>query len=191
MEYERYYLDNRDIGITTIRKNKEKIEDFIAKKYELKKFFRFINDEVKIFYFLSLERGKGRPIKIRNLIASVWALVIRDEKDAIEWNIIADLLVWFWNKFKSSSIYKELDPEGKEIDPGYLKNQFYRSKKKYFKYWLKSKKYFFNTNWSAISQTIFFGDKWMFAIDHSTLYKYSDLDNWDKDPFYEKNYRQL
>lgn len=151
------------------KKDKKKAEGIVAKEYKLRFFFRTVNERIK---YLNLDiklRHPGAPIKKRNFIASSWAHLMQDNGYKIEWDIIADLLDWFWEILKPHDIYKELNPKGEVLDLEYLRNQFYRNKKRSLNFFEEMKRRYSHKNWLDIQATVFLGEKSMSVLDYSIL----------------------
>ncbi|MFX0135866.1 MAG: hypothetical protein ACFFDN_19640 [Candidatus Hodarchaeota archaeon] len=165
---EHYLLENSYFK-NIYKKSKKEAEISIIKEYGLESFFNMIN---RIIDCLDLDlkfRHPGAPIKKKHYIASSWAHLIQDSKYKIEWNIVADLLDWFWEMLRPYEIYHEFNPEGKESDPEYLRNQFYRNKSRSFNYFKEMKRRKFKKSWLDIQTAVFMGEKSMFLLDYSEL----------------------
>jgi len=166
------------------KNDRKKTENYIIKNFQLRQFFKFLDDEIKLFDKIIKLRTRGSPIKKRNLIVSLWGHLIQNECDKkinIEWNIIADLLDWFWGKLKYYNIYKELNPKNEVTDPEYLRNQFYRNKEKTLIIFKQIKKRFFDKDILNIDETVIFG-KWLATYTTSSRLNefVEDLINGDK-----------
>jgi len=165
---DQYLLEDSDLK-NLLKKNKKKAEGIVAKEYKMRFFFKTVN---KIIKYLDLDmkfRHPGAPIKKRNLIASSWAHLLQDNGYKIEWDIIADLLDWFGEILKPYDIYKEINPKSEESDLEYLRNQFYRNKKRSLNYFEKMKRQWGHKKWLDIQETVFFGRKEHSLSDYSIL----------------------
>lgn len=117
-------------GHKDLKSSKVKIEE----KYELKPFFDLINDWVKEnelrYQIKKMGTQKGAETKPRNIIATVWGLLISQQEKKVDWTIIADLLDWFWERLKPYEFYQELKPAAESSDPQSLRTQTYRNREK-------------------------------------------------------------
>ncbi len=125
-----YYDSLCDWGWIERRKEEpiEKDINFIIDIYpEVGALLNKLNDEINDFKeFTPFWEKKGRPIEIRNIIASIWALVMK-EKGKSPWENIEYLLRWFFEKFKNgkTEYYKALADNINEIYENYLKKEHY------------------------------------------------------------------
>jgi len=76
-----------------------------------------------------LDKKRGASIKTRNEIALIWASYFQEVCGKINWDLLANLFDWFWERLKDYKCYIELDPGPFGSDPEYLKNQYYKHKK--------------------------------------------------------------
>ncbi len=117
----------------------------IEELYELKPLFDLIDDLVKDkelrYQIKKMGTQKGAETKARNIIATVWGLLISQQNKKVDWTIIADLLDWFWERLKPYEHYQELKPSSESSDPDSLRTQTYRNQKKglaYINYYTNS-----------------------------------------------------
>jgi hypothetical protein len=113
------------------KKNWGKIEKEVLTDYKLNEFFKEINHGISILKYRRALKHPGAPIKIRNQITSSWALSIKKRGRRIDWELIAELIDWFWQKLKNHEPYADLKPTYESTDTEYIKNQFYRNKNKH------------------------------------------------------------
>jgi hypothetical protein len=169
LDYEMYILENPDRKML-YKIDNASAENMIVSEYNLKKFFDLIDNEIELFDQALESRLGGAPIKKRNLIASLWACLIQNKSNKIDWELIANLLDWFWERLKFYDIYKKLNPKGKvDTDVEYLRNQFYRNKKRAYDNFKELKLEYFNNDISNIESIIFFGKKSYMKMEYSFL----------------------
>jgi hypothetical protein len=141
--------------------------------YGLNGFFKWIDREIKNFDELKNDRQPGARLKKRNFIITLWSQLVRSEGYRINWEIIANLIDWFWKKLRFYSFYFELNPHRKsESDADVLKNLFYRNKELTYEHFLYIREGYFNNrlkNRRKFSLVVIFGKS---GIE---IEKYSDL----------------
>lgn len=156
--------------------DKKHIENTLSYDYKLVSFFKIIDKEINLISYLIKIKRKGSTIKITNLITSSWALLMQENNYDKDWELIADLLDWFWEIFKSYDNFKNLNPKDKIADPEYLKNQFLRNKKRKIFLFDLLKKNLNIKNWNRLPFTVVFHENVSFVIHHSRLPKiYVDI----------------
>lgn len=111
--------------------NKDEFKKKFAWEYDLEDFFDILfMDKCDIDDLLALNKT-GAPINRRNLLCSIWARYMIEKNKVANWKIIANLMDWFWKKLVPYEIYKDFRPTQEQTDPEYLKNQFFKQKKRW------------------------------------------------------------
>ena len=158
-------------------KSKEDVLDAI-KTYKAEGIFEYIDESLDIIDSRleakkNVNKKKGSPIKCQNIIVTYWGLLIEAAKKKFEWEILTDLLEWFWEKLKSYKLYKRINPGDKILDPEYLRNQFYRNKEKLSELFFLIMNWHFSGRipWKGARLTVIFGEKFHFYISHFELHK--------------------
>lgn len=86
-----------------------------------------IDKEIKGFKrFRPFWKKEGRPIELKNIIASVWAQILKDKRGS-NWKQIEYLLRWFFNKFKigKAVYYKALGNNSEEFFEYNIRHEYY------------------------------------------------------------------
>jgi len=131
--------------------NEGKYSDFvkirsIIKEYKLAPFFIELNKKTvihqRMLSRLATKIKLGRPIHLRNQLASIWAQVIKDNRGS-NWMVIELLLSWFFKNLKDAVYRKELGDEIDDFCQYNLKNEYYRLKRKYMGFIIGFKNTFF------------------------------------------------
>jgi len=111
----------------------EEFEKRFTYEYELESFFSLVDD-----YIADIDNNldvlkKGIPTNKRNLLISMWALFLIEKNQKPDWTILVDIFNWFWKILFPYKLYEDLKPPKKDefINPDYLKNQFYKYKKRW------------------------------------------------------------
>ncbi len=99
-------------------------------------------------------RRPGPLINKRNLLASMWALYLKDENKKVDWDLLAKIIDWFWRILSSYKFYEGLKPQvwidrnsGDKIEQtfsDYLENQFLKYRQRwdiFYKEYLKYTKF--------------------------------------------------
>jgi len=167
-EYEFIYKKNQDIK-GFYKKNEDYLLECLKEKYKLKEFFDFIDKKTANFSKIIKTRKPGTPIRKANLILSLWSYLIFSKKNQLDWNLIADLFDWFWNRLKSYKLYHILNPNNKESDIDYFRSQFYRNREKCSKIFNKIEEMYFDNGLASISETVILGEYHTKIIDPSPL----------------------
>jgi hypothetical protein len=165
---------NRDPSLKKIlKKDMDYAEALIGDFYGLNGFFKYINGEIKNFDELKKDRQPGARLKKRNFIITLWSQLVRSEGYRINWEIIADLIDWFWEKLRFYSFYSELNPQRKPLsDPDVLKNMFYRNKELTREHFLDIRDGYFN---NRLKNRRKFSLLVIFSKSGIKIEKYSDL----------------
>jgi hypothetical protein len=116
-------------------KNKDEFEKKFAWEYDLESFFDLLWQHKDHIDNLLDKRKRGAPINRRNLLCSAWAQYLMEQNKVVNWNLLADLMDWFWVKFKPYEHYKDFKPTQEQTDPEHIKNQFYKQKKSWALYY--------------------------------------------------------
>lgn len=164
-----YYLSQYPTKKRLLKKDINEAEKTIIEEYELKYFFETINRIIEHIYIATKFKHPGAPVKKRNLISSAWAHLISDSGYKFEWDVIAELLDWFWEKLRSYDIYNELNPEGKESNQESIRIQFFRSKGRILNFYKEIKKRDGQKNWLDIQTIVFLGEGIYTLLDFSFL----------------------
>jgi len=158
------------------KRNKNKTEEYIIEQYKLDKFLVKIDDRIEVIETITKNRQRGPSIKKRNLIVSLWGYLIQEIGNKIEWDVIAELLDWFWDKLKHYNIYKDLSPKENYTDLEYLRNQFSRNKERSYQAFKLARKRVLSQDLLNPKEVLIFGRHYY------TVIKYQDLPY-----FYKKN----
>jgi hypothetical protein len=115
--------------------NSDEFKKFFLFRYGLEKFFGYLDYYKSLIDELLGQKRIGKPINRRNLLCACWALYFYEKKKTVSWILLADLLEWFWHKIEPYDFYHDFKPSHGQVDPGYLKNQFYKQKKRWIKHY--------------------------------------------------------
>jgi len=114
---------------------KEEIETSNLYRFELGDFISRLHYYENTIQELLDQRKIGAPVNRRNLLCACWALFLHEQKIKVDWSLFSDLLEWFWKRLEPYSLYRDFKPSKGEADPEYLKNQFFKQKKRWIKYY--------------------------------------------------------
>jgi len=118
-------LDNSLRGIG-IEKDKETQLNFIIDVYNLKPFFKHLNNEIE--GFKSSMRKRGRTPETRYQIASIWSQIVKGKRGT-NWACIEYLLGWFFKKLFKTSYCKILGNEYVDFYRSGLRDRYYVKKR--------------------------------------------------------------
>lgn len=171
---------------------------WIKHGFDLIKFIDYLDGKKCFFEHMINKKRRGPPIKKQNLITSLWAHLIRETKNLIkweDWEIIASIFSWFSSLLHPYKIYEDcilkIENEEKEeeielkIDCQYLKNEFYRNKKRSYEVFKFIKDQFFNNNLFNCKSIV------IFSNEYSTIIEYKRLDRFYKDTINDKKRMEL
>jgi len=118
-------LDNSLRG-TGWEKDKETQINFIIDAYDLKPFFKHLDNEIE--GFKSSMMKKGRTPETRYQIASIWAQILKGKRGT-NWACIEYLLGWFFKKLFKTSYCKILGNEYVDFYRSGLRDRYYVKKR--------------------------------------------------------------
>jgi len=126
------------------KKDGKKAEDQVSEDKDFGYVLNFINENIAGFKSGLKYATRGTPTRARNMLSTAWGLLVKNAISSYDWNLVANLLDWFWKRLRWYAPYQELDPEKRlrEVkkskledneefvgsDPEYIKNQYYRKK---------------------------------------------------------------